>query len=379
VIRPADFYEALRANGFTFFTGVPDSLLKDLCAYITDHAGPRDHVINANEGAAVALAAGYHLATGRPPVVYLQNSGVGNAVNPLLSLADPAVYRIPILFVIGWRGEPGVADEPQHVTQGAVMEELLTAIGLEWDVVDAEKTDMAHLVSDVRGRMEATGRSHVLLVRKGAFAPYEARVNGTKAAQGATRSDAIRIVLAELGSQDVVVSTTGMTSREVFAYREEHGQGHGGDFLTVGSMGHCSQIALGVAEHRPSCAVYCLDGDGAVLMHMGSLAIIGGRAPANFRHVVVNNGAHDSVGGQPTVGLEIDLCAVARGCGYASAESVAEIEQLGDAMRRLRGSDGPALLEVKVQSRARTDAGRPTTTPIENKTAFMAALADNRG
>jgi phosphonopyruvate decarboxylase len=379
VIKPAAFYETLVANDFSFFTGVPDSLLADFCAFVSDHAPASQHVINANEGSAVALAAGYHLATGRAPVVYLQNSGIGNVVNPLLSLADPAVYRIPILFVVGWRGEPGVPDEPQHVTQGRVMGELLTAIGLEYSVIGADIEHMGALFLRIRGRMADTGRSHVLLVRRGAFAPYAPRPDGAPVRPGPTRSDAIRVVMGEMDSSDMLISTTGMSSREVFAYREEHGEGHHRDFLTVGSMGHCSQIAMGVAQHRPSRLVYCLDGDGAVLMHMGSLAIIGSRKPPNLRHIVINNGAHDSVGGQPTAGLEIDLCAVARACGYFSAESVDDLEQLSAAMRRLRAAAGPAMLEVRVASQAHTDAGRPTTTPIENKNAFMEALGHESG
>lgn len=373
MIQPADFYEALRAQGFTYFTGVPDSLLKDLCAYITDHVPSDDHVINANEGGAVALAAGYHLATGQLPVVYLQNSGTGNAVNPLLSLVDPAVYRIPILFVIGWRGEPGVPDEPQHVTQGRVMPELLAALGLEYDVLDADVPDVRALVARVRAQMDDTGTSRALLVRKGTFSAYDPAPPA--GVDGATRSEAIAVLLEHLGPSDVLVSTTGMASREVYEYRQQHDEGHHRDFLTVGSMGHCSQIALGVAQHRPSRRVLCLDGDGAVLMHLGSLAIVGTQQPSNLRHVVINNGAHDSVGGQPTAAGAIDLCAIALACGYRSAESVSGVEELGDAMDRLNEAEGPALLEVRVASRAHTAAGRPTTTPAENKAGFMAELA----
>ena len=376
MIRPSDFYEALLAHGFTYFSGVPDSLLKDLCAFIDERVAPEDHVVNVNEGGAVALAAGYHLATGKLPVVYLQNSGTGNIVNPLLSLVDPAVYRIPILFVIGWRGEPGVADEPQHVAQGRVMPTLLDTLGLEYDVVDAD-TDVAALLARVRHDMTDYGRCHALLVRKGVFSPYGLRPGD--GARGATRSEAISVILDALGPSDLVVSTTGMTSREVYAHRHERREGHRRDFLTVGSMGHCSQIALGVADHAPSRDVYCLDGDGAVLMHMGSLAVIGTRAPSNLRHIVINNGAHDSVGGQPTAAREIDLCAVALACRYGSAESIEGVDALPAAMERLRAATGPAMLEVHVASRAHTDAGRPATAPVQNKADFMAELAYGAG
>lgn len=373
MIEPAAFYDALHRNGLVFFTGVPDSLLKHLCAYITDHVPPEDHVINANEGSAVALAAGYHLATGRTPVVYLQNSGTGNIINPLLSLADPAVYGIPMLFIIGWRGEPGIPDEPQHVTQGRVMTELLDAIGLEHDVIDAATIDYAEVIGRACVRMRATRRSHALLVRKDTFATYEPRERRETGTQ-LTRPEAIELVLDSVEPRDLVVSTTGLTSREVFAHRERRKAGHHQDFLTVGSMGHCSQIALGVAQRQPSRQVICLDGDGAVIMHMGSLAIIGAHGPRNLRHLVINNGAHDSVGGQPTAGRHIDLPAVAAACGYAHATSVSSRDAVVETLRRMRGQPGPSMLEIRVASTPHTHAGRPTTTPLDNKLAFMKAL-----
>jgi phosphonopyruvate decarboxylase len=332
-----------------------------------------DHVINANEGSAVALAAGYHLATAQMPVVYLQNSGTGNIVNPLLSLADPTVYRIPILFVIGWRGEPGVPDEPQHEAQGRVMPQLLDALGLPYDVVGADTASIGDLVARIRRRMSDTGAPHALLVRKGTFAPYPSDDAPPKTVVP-TRADAIAGVLDQLGPPDIVVATTGMASREVFAYRMAHGEGHERDFLTVGSMGHCSQIALGVAQRQSRRAVYCLDGDGSVLMHMGSLAVIGTQRPSNFKHIVINNGAHDSVGGQPTPARELDLFQIALACGYRSGEAVDGVNAVPEAVRRIRDAQGPAMLEIRVGSQAHTEAGRPTSTPADNKIAFMARL-----
>jgi len=377
MIEPAAFYGALRQNGLVFFTGVPDSLLKHLCAYITDHVPAEDHVINANEGSAVALAAGYHLATGATPVVYLQNSGTGNIINPLLSLADPAVYAIPILFLIGWRGEPGIPDEPQHVAQGRVMPELLNAIGLDHDVIDGATSDYAEVIGRACEHMRASQRSHALLIRKDTFAPYDA-LERQASRPRLTRPEAIELVLERLDPDDAVVSTTGLTSREVFAYRERRDLSHRQDFLTVGSMGHCSQIALGVAQHQPTRQVICLDGDGAVIMHMGSLAIIGAQRPANLRHILINNGAHDSVGGQPTAAQHIDLSVVAIACGYASAVSVSSRDELIEALGRMRAKPGPSMVEIRVASTPHTEAGRPTTTPAENKLAFMKALVRER-
>lgn len=376
MIEPAAFHASLQRYGFRFFTGVPDSLLKDLCAYISDHVPAGDHVINANEGSAVALAAGYHLATGATPVVYLQNSGTGNALNPLLSLADADVYAIPMLLIIGWRGEPGVADEPQHRTQGRIQERLLDAIGVPYEIVDTS-SDPEAVVGRAAEALAHDPRPRALLVRKGAFAPYAAPSRDAGDAQ-MTRADAIEAVLAQLRDDEVVVSTTGMTSREVFDYRERHGQGHHRDFLTVGSMGHASQIALGVASQRPALAVFCLDGDGAAIMHLGSLAIIGTQRPANFRHVLINNGAHDSVGGQPTAGRDIDLPGIARACGYVWVGHAETVGQIALGIRKLRLAEGPAFLEIRAASSAHTDASRPTTTPSENKAAFMEGLRGGR-
>ena len=369
MIEPFEFHRELERNGLTFFTGVPDSLLKDLCAYITDHVPPQNHVINANEGSAVALAAGYHLATGRVGVVYMQNSGLGNAVNPLTSLADAGVYAIPMLLIIGWRGEPGVADEPQHQVQGQMTPDLLDTLGVPYEVIGAETRDPSAVLARLAETARAKTRPVALLVRKGTFAEYPQRP--AKAA-GFTRADAVSCVLDALGADDVLVSTTGMTSREVFAEREARSQGHDRDFLTVGSMGHASQVALGMAGSGRR--VVCLDGDGAVIMHMGSLAIIGTQAPHNLLHIVINNAAHDSVGGQPTAAAAIDLPAIALACGYRSAETVGSADEAVAVLARLRESTGPTFLEVRVASHPHTHAGRPTATPQENKAALMRAL-----
>ena len=372
MVEPAEFYECLCAHGLTFFTGVPDSLLKDLCACISDRALPENHIISANEGSSVALAIGYHLATAQIPVVYLQNSGIGNLINPLLSLADPAVYGVPMLLIMGWRGEPGIPDEPQHAAQGRVMVPLLQAIDLTFDILDAHSSDHAALIAMARSRMAESGRSHVFLIRRDTFAPY--RRPSEPGPYSLTREDALTEVLAAVEKPDIVVATTGMTSREVFEIRHRSGNDHRLDFLTVGGMGHSSQIALGLAERQPSRRVFCLDGDGAAIMHLGSLAIIGSRRPSNFVHIVLNNGAHDSVGGQPTVAFAIDLCAIASACGYRRVERVTEAEALRSALPWLRSTSGPTMLEIRVRKGARADLGRPTIGPRENKRAFMEAM-----
>ena len=366
-------YDQLRASGVSFFTGVPDSLLKDFCAYVTDHSGPGEHIIAANEGGAVALGAGHYLATGELALVYMQNSGFGNAVNPLLSLADPEIYGIPMVVLVGWRGEPGRKDEPQHLKQGRVMERLLEALELPYSVLEAGLTDPEDALASACDNARARGGPFVLLAKSDTFTRYELQTH-KRTEFPLDREAALQLIVGELEERHVVVCTTGKASRELFEYRLSRGEGHSRDFLTVGSMGHASLIALGVALRRPECPVYCLDGDGAVLMHMGALPIIGTEAGSNFKHIVLNNGSHDSVGGQPTVGWDIDLPAIAKASGYrlaVRAETSADILQGLDALER---ADGPSLLEVRVNQGARADLGRPTSTPVENRDGLIEFL-----
>ena len=377
-LAPADLYDSLLRHGVTFFTGVPDSLLKGFIAYLGQQADSAKHVIAANEGGAVALAMGHHLATGGLAAVYLQNSGLGNTVNPLTSLADPEVYGIPLLLVIGWRGRPGFSDEPQHRKQGRITPAMLESMEIPYVTLEpGSDTDalVGAMAEAARG-----GRPAAIVVPPGRLGEFKAAAGAAGAGGagaaviGLRREAAIEAILARLPEDAVVVSTTGMASREVFEYRARRGEGHGRDFLTVGGMGHASQIALGIALARPDRPVYCLDGDGAAIMHLGSLAIIGSRAPANYRHIVINNGAHDSVGGQPTAGFEIDLCAAAGSCGYTQTIRADALEAIAPALERLAAVDGPTFLEVRVDRGARADLGRPTTTPLENKLEFMDQL-----
>jgi len=373
MIQPGYFYDTLKKHGIDFYAGVPDSLLKNLCAYITDHADSSHNIIAANEGGAMGLAAGHYLATGSIPVVYMQNSGIGNAVNPLLSLTDKDVYNIPVLLVIGWRGEPGVHDEPQHVKQGKVTIPLLDTIGILNEVLTPEEADLEGQINRAVEYMQSTKEAFALVVRKGTFDKYKLQ-NVEQDVSALEREDAIKIVAASLDDKAVIVSTTGKISRELFEYRESAGQGHQRDFLTVGSMGHASQIALGIALSKPDRNVYCFDGDGASIMHLGGMGIIGSMSPKNYFHIVFNNGAHDSVGGQPTVGYKIDLPEIASACGYKTAISVDNADDLNEVLKTLKDAEAPLLLEIKVKKGSRDDLGRPTTTPIENKEALMEFL-----
>lgn len=360
--------------GSDFYTGVPDSQLKALCNYLMDTYGidPKHHIIAANEGNCTALAAGYHLATGKVPVVYMQNSGEGNIINPVASLLNDKVYAIPVIFIVGWRGEPGIRDEPQHIYQGEVTVKLLEDMDISTFVIGKDTTDdeVASKMEEFRKVLE-TGKDVAFVIRKGALtdAPKVEYKNDNVM----VREEIIQHIVKASG-EDPIVSTTGKASRELFETRVTNGQSHKYDFLTVGSMGHSSSIALGVALNKPEQRIWCVDGDGAVLMHMGAMAVLGANKPANMIHVVINNGAHETVGGMPTVAANIDLVAIAKACGYPNAVSVDNFEDLDKELEAAKGRKELSLIEVKCSIGARDDLGRPTTTALENKKNFMEYL-----
>ena len=360
--------------GSDFYTGVPDSQLKALCNYLMATYGidPKHHVIAANEGNCTALAAGYHLATGKVPVVYMQNSGEGNIINPVASLLNDKVYAIPVVFIVGWRGEPGIHDEPQHIYQGEVTVKLLEDMDIATFIIGTDTTE-----EELKAKMDefkkilSTGKDVAFVIRKGALT--DAPKVKYKNDNSMVREDIIKHIVAVSG-EDPIVSTTGKASRELFEIREANGQSHKYDFLTVGSMGHSSSIALGVAINKPDTRVWCVDGDGAVLMHMGSMAVLGANKPKNMIHVVINNGAHETVGGMPTVAGNINLVKVALACGYPNAVCVDSFEDLDRELENAKNRNELSLIEVKCSIGARDNLGRPTTTALENKQNFMEYL-----
>ncbi len=360
--------------GSDFYTGVPDSQLKALCNYLMATYGidPKHHVIAANEGNCTALAAGYHLATGKVPVVYMQNSGEGNIINPMASLLNDKVYAIPMIFIVGWRGEPGIHDEPQHIYQGEVTVKLLEDMDVAIFIISPDTTE-----EELKAKMDefrtilSTGKDVAFVIRKGALtdAPKVSYSNDNTM----VREEIIKHVVAASG-EDPIVSTTGKASRELFETRVAKGQSHKYDFLTVGSMGHSSSIALGVAINKPNTRIWCVDGDGAVLMHMGSMAVLGANKPRNMIHVVINNGAHETVGGMPTVAGSINLVAIAKACGYPNALCVDTFDDLDRELETAKNRNELSFIEVKCGIGARDDLGRPTTTALENKQNFMEYL-----
>jgi phosphonopyruvate decarboxylase len=370
-MKVEDFIEI---TGADFFTGVPDSQLKALCNFLMFKYGIDGvhHIIAANEGNCTAIAAGYHLATGKVPLVYMQNSGEGNIINPVASLLNDKVYAIPTIFVIGWRGEPGVHDEPQHIYQGEVTLKLLEDMDISYFVVSKE-TDYSTLNATMSGfkKLLSKGKQVAFVIQKNAL-EFDGKVKYTND-NLMKREDIIKHITLFTGD-DSIVSTTGKASRELFEIREANNQPHGYDFLTVGSMGHSSSIALGIALQKPEKKLWIIDGDGATLMHMGSLAVLGSNGPKNVVHVIINNGAHETVGGQPTVMNKIDLVSLAKACGYARAISVDNFDDLDSALKAAKELDELCLIEVKCAIGAREDLGRPTTTAKDNKEKFMAHL-----
>lgn len=360
--------------GSDFYTGVPDSQLKPLCNYLMNTYGiGNQHIIAANEGNCTAIAAGYYLSTGRVPVVYMQNSGIGNIINPVASLLNDKVYAIPCIFVVGWRGEPGVHDEPQHIFQGEVTVKMLTDMDisvfiLDKDVSEEKLRNQMEIFKDVLNQ----GKSVAFVVRKGAIT-YDGKVVYQNKYM-MKREDIIEHIAGAAG-EDIIVSTTGKASRELFEIRERRGEGHGHDFLTVGSMGHSSSIALGISLHKPDRKIWCIDGDGASLMHMGAMAVIASRNPKNMVHIVINNNAHETVGGMPTVAKDIDMVGIARSCGYPYAECVDDFESLDAALQAAKEREALSFIEVRCAIGAREDLGRPTTTARQNKENFMAELS----
>lgn len=371
MIDPKAFYSTLKNNDINFFTGVPDSLLKDFLLCLSHLESDNSHVITHNEGGALALAAGHQLSTGKIPCVYLQNSGIGNLINPLLSLMDSYVYSIPALIITGWRGEPSSHDEPQHKKQGLIHQELLKAIDYENFIIDSETSEWSKVVSDAINLAKSKSKPVFISIKSDTFLKYESQSSDELETMLPLREEAISVIAQSLNSNDIVISSTGKISRELYEHRINNNQ-PASDFYTVGSMGHSSMIALGISLNRDNKRVLCLDGDGSVLMHLGALPIIGTSNSKSFVHVILNNCAHDSVGGQPTIAGQINLTNIAINSGYDKA---VKVDSLGELKSLLESSrNGKILIEVMVRKGSRKNLIRPKSSPIENKNQFLMNL-----
>lgn len=370
------FLQYVDELGIDFFTGVPDSLLSPLCdaLYLRYGSQSRRHIVAANEGNAVGLAAGHYIGSGHPALVYMQNSGIGNAVNPIASLLHEQVYGIPCLFAVGWRGEPGIHDEPQHKFQGSVTVETLELMGVKTFIL--EKASAPEEIANCFARCRellSQRKCAAIVIRKGALTRAEKAEYGGAGVM--TRERALELILEGARGNDIFVTTTGKTSRELFELRERRGEGHGHDFLTVGSMGHALMIALGIAAERPERTVWCIDGDGAAMMHLGGFVIAAGMGCGNLIHTVINNAAHESVGGMPVAAGQADFSALAKAAGYGPVLRADSEDTLRQALARLKDAEGGRFLEIRTALGSRGDLGRPTTTPAENLEALRKTLA----
>jgi len=372
MIAPDNFFNFLIKNQIDFFTGVPDSLLKDICAYISDHSTHSKHIITANEGNAIALATGHYLSSKKLSLVYMQNSGLGNAINPLTSLTNSEVYSIPVILMIGWRGAPNIKDEPQHLLPGQITPKILDLLNIDYKILDLTKwqSQLEDLID-----IAITKSSPVaILVEKNTFAPYS--LKSIISSFNLSREQSLSIILANLQGDEIIVSTTGKLSRELYEIREQKNMSHKFDFMSIGAMGHALSIASGIALNQPHKKVICFDGDGSTLMHMGSMGVTASLNHDNLIHILFNNQTHQSVGGQQTIAGEIDYEYISKGLGYKNYFKAQNIDELIKVINNIPLYENLTLIEIKINNNSRNNLGRPTTTPIENKEKFMEFLLD---
>ena len=370
MLDPIFLHNEMKKQGINFYCGVPDSLLSDFSACL--QTNEMKHHISPNEGNAVALAAGSYMATGDLPLVYLQNSGQGNTINPLVSLTDPSVYGIPMILLVGWRGEPGRKDEPQHLNQGAVTKGIFDTLGIRNSILPEQPEEIEEYLKKQCDYARIQNQPVAIIVRKGTFSPFALPVADSY--EKMSREEAIAEASSALPEETVVVATTGKISRELYSQRKLQGRREANDFLTVGSMGHASQIAMGIALEKPSLQVCCFDGDGAALMHMGGMAVIGTSDLKNYIHIIFNNASHESVGGLPTVGDRVSFTGIATACGYKSVHRIEKPGQLGDILKN--PPEGPLFVEVIVSIGSRDDLARPAESPRERLKQFTSYLQE---
>jgi phosphonopyruvate decarboxylase len=350
MINQQRFLKVLLDAGVDFFTGVPDSYLNGFCNCLLKNVSDEKNVIAANEGNAVAIASGYYFSTGKVPLVYMQNSGIGNAINPLLSLADKEVYSVPMVLLIGWRGEPGTGDHAQHKMQGELTTKLLDLMDIPFIVAEDNDDLLEIQVNQLIKQAQRERKIVAIVARKGVFADEKKSTAPVENGYPLFREEAIEAVLDAMPKDTIYVATTGRATRELYFLREKRGEGHNCDFLNVGSMGHASSVALGLALANKNRKVVCFDGDSAVLMHMGALSMVSNFDVPNFLHVVLNNGAHESVGGQPSAGMKVDFTTIAQGAGYRTVgHPVATREEIIDAVQTLIGSGKASFMDVRIK------------------------------
>jgi len=363
MLPPNELYEFLKQEDLTFFTGVPDSTFKEFISILGDN-----QIRACNECEALAIASGYHLATGKIGIVYMQNSGFGKTINPITSLADKEVYSIPLILMIGWRGEPDKTDEPQHKKMGRITLPLLDKLEIPYRILPDNLEEAKETIKLIKQEAIKTQAPVAIVIKKGTFEKKEKGVIEETNEIG--KEEAIKLICENIDSKDIIISTTGKTSRELFEYRI-HNNEKTRDFYTVGSMGCSASIALGIALQKSQKNVFVFDGDGAVIMQMGSLSTIGHYKPNNLTHIIFDNQTYDSTGGQKTVSSTVDFEKIALACGYKTTKKVSKIEELQSIIDDLKNFEKPSLILIKVKKGSRKNLGRPTKTPLENKKEFM--------
>ncbi|MBU1179913.1 phosphonopyruvate decarboxylase [Patescibacteria group bacterium] len=373
MLDPKEFTNFLKSQGFIFFTGVPDSAMKDWLRTLDDEKS----IASVNECEALAIAAGYYLGSGKTACLYLQNAGLGKIVNPLTSLCDKEVYSIPALLVIGWRGEPGEKDEPQHIKMGKIILPLLDVLGVPYNVLPDNLEKAKKAIAEAKEYMLKNSAPYAIVVRCGIFGKYNKELLEENKYE-MTREEAVKTIVSNLSKDVVAVSTTGKISRELFEYREEKGESHEKDFLTVGSMGCASSIAFGIAQAQPNQKIVIFDGDGAALMQLGTLATIGYCRPKNLLHIIFDNNSYDSTGGQKSISSSVDFQKIALACNYKNSKTINKKIDLIEILEDFKDKEGPSMLVIKVLKGARKELGRPTISPTDNKKNFMLNLASNK-
>ncbi|MHA1448456.1 MAG: phosphonopyruvate decarboxylase [Candidatus Hodarchaeales archaeon] len=372
-MKCTELWEIFRKLELDFFTGVPDSTFKDWMTFLDKmHGEGLTNIIACNECEAIAIATGYHLATGNLGIVYMQNAGEGKIVNPITSLCDPEVYSIPVFLLIGWRGEPGKKDEPQHRKMGKITLSMLEILDIPHEILPDDSNKAETVIRKLKQISLEDSKPVALIIKRGII-NEPVSIREQESPYRMSREEAIKIIMDNLTGKEMIVSTTGKTSRELYEYRMSENQ-QPRDFYTVGGMGCASAIAFGMTIRNSDRKVLIFDGDGAVLMQMGSLATIGHYSPKNLVHIVFDNSSHDSTGGQPTVSNTADFSKVALACGYKEAKIISIADELAQTIQKLTSTSGPVIIVVKVKKGARADLGRPKTTPIENKKAVMKFL-----
>jgi phosphonopyruvate decarboxylase len=346
----------LEKNNLNFFSGVPDSVLKNFTNLLINKSS---HVLATNEGSAVSIGIGYHLSFNKLPCIYMQNSGLANAINPLISIAHKGVYSIPMMMLIGWRGSPGIKDEPQHLIKGKITKNLLKLLGIKYEIIESEKD-----FNKIKKLINFSKKKKVpvaCLFKKGVLKKvnYHKKFSERSTIKNKIlRSEVIREILKSIQNNTKIISTTGYTSRELYQIRKNEGYHKGKDFYMIGGMGHSSSVALGAAFKKNK-KILCLDGDGSMLMHLGSLHTVGLMNKNNFKHILLNNQSHESVGGQEISFKRVKMEKLIKGLGYSKYIQLKDKKDLKNKIQSVLKYKGSIFLEVLIEKGAIKNLGRP--------------------